>query len=69
MLADNRVILAFDHFLGQSPRILFGHVVVAGIRCAHQLDLDAGRLCHLIHSKKTVILTARCGHVEGAKYP
>lgn len=44
----NRVVLTFDHFLSQCTRVLFGYVEVAGVRCANQLDLDAGRLCHRI---------------------
>ena len=68
MLTNNWVVLALDHFLSQGARVLFGYIIVASVRCAYQFDLNAGRLCHLLNSKKMFVLAATSDIHERAKY-
>src|SRR3954463_4184830 len=46
VLADDRVVFAEGHLLGDVARILLGHVIEAGVGGADELDLDRGRLGH-----------------------
>ena len=46
MFADNRIIFALHHFLGEIPRVLAGYVEKAGIRRADEFDLYIGWFRH-----------------------
>jgi hypothetical protein len=46
MFADNRVIFALHHFLGEIPRIFTGYVEKACIRRADEFDLYIGWFRH-----------------------
>ena len=46
VLADHRIILLLDHFLGHVPGVLFSDVEKACISRAVQTDLDGGWLSH-----------------------
>src|SRR5438128_2280865 len=46
VLTRHRIVLLERELLGRSPGVLLGHVVVAGVGCAHQLDQDRALLGH-----------------------
>lgn len=50
MLPDNRIIFTEFQLLGCFARIFLGHIKIAGVRCAEQLDQNGGRLGHLYKS-------------------
>ena len=55
VLARNRIVFALFHLVGQRPRIFAGNIVIAGIRAAHEADLDRIRLCHESGSSSLVL--------------
>ena len=46
MLLGDRIVFAFDHFLGHRAAVFLGHVEEAGVSRRKQLDLDGCRLGH-----------------------
>src|SRR5688572_31447543 len=46
VLARHRIVLLELELLGRGARVLLGHVVVAGVSRAHQLDQDRVSLGH-----------------------
>jgi hypothetical protein len=48
VLLGDRIIFLLDQFIGHGARILARHVVKAGVRARHELDLDRSILGHEI---------------------
>src|SRR5262249_33424112 len=46
VLLRDRVVFLLGELVGHGARILLGHVIEAGVRARHQLDLDGGGLRH-----------------------
>jgi|TARA_R110002074_G_scaffold47614_4_gene122092 hypothetical protein len=46
MLADDRVIFALHHFLGEIPRVLAGYIEESRVRRADESDLYIGWFRH-----------------------
>ena len=48
MLAGNRVIFGFGHFVGHGPAVLGSDIEETGIGCRQELDFDGGCFCHWV---------------------
>ncbi len=46
VLADDRIVLPEFKLVGRLSRVFLGHVIVSGVRGAHELDLDRPGLGH-----------------------